>query len=310
MRKKVDILMKLSAFVYSVKQGLKNIARNKVFSLASVATMIVCIFMFGILTSVVINVNHIVKEAEGGVAVVAYFNEGLTDEQKMQIGDAIRLRPEVADATYKSAEEAWAEFAPTYFDGDESMMAIFGDDNPLINSDSYQIHLNDVSKQEEFVAYLSSVEGIRSVESNQSVADTLSNFNVLLGYFSAAIVVLLLAVAVFLVSNTVAIGISVRKEEIGIMKLIGATDLMIRAPFLIEGVILGLVGSGLPLLLLYLIYHKVEGFVAEKFGILAGVISFVPAGQVFRYLIPVALVIGVGIGFAGSMLTIRKHLRV
>lgn len=307
--------MKLNSFVYSLGQGLRNIFRNKFYSLASLATMIVCILMFGIFTTIIINVNHVVREAEKGVAVVAYFDEGTTDEQIAQIGDYIRSRKEVDEVTFVSADEAWQEFMPIYFGTEdpemtEDLAEDFAQDNPLANSANYQIYLNDVSKQEQFVKDLSAVEGIRDVSSNNTVADTLTNFNSLLGYFSIGIVVMLFAVAIFLISNTVAVGIAVRKEEIGIMKLIGATDFFIRAPFIIEGVVIGLVGSGLPLLFLYFMYRQVQSFIGDKFGMLTGILSFVSPGEIFRYLIPISLCIGVGIGLIGSMLTIRKHLKV
>ncbi len=307
--------MKISSFVYSLRQGMKNILRNRFYSLASVATMIVCIFMFGVFSAIVINVNHVVREVEQGVAVVVYFDEGISDQQITAIGDFIRGREEVADATYVSPEEAWAQFAPVYF-GDEDpelakeLMEGFAEDNPLINSANYQIHLKDVSKQDQLVKAISGLEGVRRVDSNDSVADVLTHFNSLLGYLSVGVVILLFAVAVFLISNTVAVGIAVRKEEIGIMKLIGATDLFIRAPFIFEGVILGLVGSGIPLLILALIYGKLDDLLRTKFGMLSGVVTLVSSGEIFRYLVPISLLIGVGIGFLGSMITIRKHLKV
>lgn len=302
--------MKASSLLYSLRQGLKNILRNKFYSLASLATMIVCIFLFGVFTVVVVNMNHIVKEAETGMAIVVYFNDDASDEQIASIGDAIRGRDGVENVEYVSAEAAWEEFAPIYFGEDASLAEDFANDNPLANSDSYQVHLSDVSKQDALVKYISGLEGVRKVDSNQNVADTLSNINVLLGYFSVAIIVLLFLVAVFLISNTVAVSITVRREEIGIMKMIGATDLFVRAPFAIEGMVLGLIGSGIPLLLLALLYHQAELFIANRFGILAGVISFVSAGRIFMYLAPVSLLIGIGIGLIGSMLTIRKHLKV
>ena len=132
----------------------------------------------------------------------------------------------------------------------------------------------------------------------------------MIGYISIAIIAILLAVAIFLISNTVAIGISVRKEEIGIMKLIGATNFFVRFPFIVEGVILGLVGSAIPLGLLYVLYEKVVGYILEKFSVLTNVIQFMDVNQVFVVLLPVGLLLGMGIGFVGSMFTIRKHLKV
>ena len=132
----------------------------------------------------------------------------------------------------------------------------------------------------------------------------------MLTYVSSAIILILLAVSLFLISNTVTIGISVRKEEISIMKYIGATDFFVRAPFVFEGMIIGAVGAGIPLLIIYTIYNNVLNLLTTKFPALTGLLHFVSVGDVFRILIPVSLAIGIGIGFFGSFSTVRKHLRV
>ena len=121
---------------------------------------------------------------------------------------------------------------------------------------------------------------------------------------------ILIAVAVFLISNTIRTGISVRREEIAIMKLIGATDYFVRAPFIVEGVLIGLIGSVIPLILLYFVYSNVVSYVAEKFVFLSSMLNFLPVGQVFKVLVPVALLLGVGIGFLGSRVTTKRHLNV
>ena len=117
-------------------------------------------------------------------------------------------------------------------------------------------------------------------------------------------------VAVFLISNTITVGIGVRREEIAIMKLIGATDYFVRAPFVVEGVLIGLIGSVLPLLILYLMYGRVINYIVNRFVFLNNVLNFLPVSVVFKTLVPVALILGVGIGFLGSRFTIRKHLSV
>jgi cell division transport system permease protein len=164
--------------------------------------------------------------------------------------------------------------------------------------------------QKTLVTYLESLEGVRQVNRSEIVANTLANFNVLIGYISLTIIIILFAVAVFLISNTVTIGIAVRKEEISIMKLIGATDFFVRAPFIVEGIMIGLIGSLLPIIGLYYMYSNIIVLVSEKFKVLEGVLNFLPVNTVFSTLIPVALLIGVGIGFLGSFITIRKHLKV
>ena len=114
--------------------------------------------------------------------------------------------------------------------------------------------MDEIENQEELIGYIQGLHGVRVVNSSESATKTLSTFNKLLGYVSAAIIIILLAVSIFLISNTISVGISVRSNEIAIMKLIGATNYFVRAPFTIEGIILGLVGSALPLGLVYVLY--------------------------------------------------------
>ena len=302
--------MRINTFFYSVKQGFKNIARNKMFSLASMATMAACIFMFGIFYIIITNFNAEVQKIEEGVSVTVFFDKGLPESDILSIGEEIGKRVEVSRIEYVSAEDAWNDYKEIYFEGKEELAAGFAGDHPLANSANYQIYLNDVSMQSSLVTYLESLPGVREVKQSELVANTLSDFNKLVGYISGGIILILLCVAVFLISNTVTVGISVRKEEIAIMKLIGAADYLVRAPFVVEGVLIGLMGAAIPLVLLYFLYQRIIVYIADKFNFIGSMLEFIPAHTVFRTLIPVGIFLGVGIGFLGSRLTIRKHLKV
>ena len=280
------------------------------YSLASMATMSACIFMFGIFFCLVQNINHIVQVAESGVAVTAFFDEGMAESEIFEIGEMIEGRKEVSEIVYVSAEQAWEDYKEVYFSENPQLAEGFADDNPLANSAHYEIYLSDVELQDEFVTYMESIEGVRKINQSEDIANILSDFNVLVGYASIAIIGLLLAVSIFLISNTVTIGIHSRKEEIGIMKLIGATNTFVRTPFLIEGIVIGLVGGIVPLLILFFGYSKLVAFVSGEFSLLTGVLQFLPVAELFDVLVPVAMVLSVGIGFFGSFFTTRKHLRV
>ena len=302
--------MRISTIGYTIKQGVKNICNNKMFSLASIATMSACIFLFGLFFAIVTNFQSMVKDAESGVAVTVFFEPGITPEQVASIEKEIKARAEVSDYNYVSAEEAWAEFKEEYLGGDDEAAAGFADDNPLANSSSFEIYMNDVSMQKVLVEYLTDLEGVREVRHSAIVANTLSDFNSLIGYISVGVILILFLVAIFLISNTVTTGIAVRRDEIAIMKLIGATDSFVRAPFIVEGVLIGLVGAALPLALLYMLYNRIVAYIGDKFSFLSRLIRFVPANEVFHALIPAALILGLGIGLLGSVITIRKHLKV
>lgn len=280
------------------------------YSLASMTTMAACIFMFGIFFCLVQNVDHMVKVAESGVAITVFFDEDLSEQEVMSIGEKISARSEVAKMEYVSAEEAWEEYKEIYFSENPKLAEGFADDNPLATSNHYEIYIADVELQDELVTYLNSIEGVRKINQSEDIANILSNFNVLIGYASVAIIGLLLAVSIFLINNTITIGINSRREEIGIMKLIGATNGFVRTPFLIEGIMIGLVGAVIPLLILFFGYTKLVGFVAEEFQLLTGVLQFLPVMDLFKQLIPIAMLLSIGIGFLGSFFTTRKHLRV
>lgn len=301
--------MRINTFFYSIGQGFKNILRNSMFSLASMATMAACIFMFGVFYILVFNVNAMVQAAEESVAITVFFDEGISDTRIQDIGEDIKKRTEVRDIVYVSAEEAWESFKVDYFKGNEEFASGFSD-NPLANSANFEIYLKDVSQQSGLVNYLESIDGVRSVNQSQVVAETLTEFNKILSIVSAGIISILLCVAIFLINNTVAVGIAVRKEEIGIMKLIGATDFLVRAPFVVEGIVIGLVGASIPMILLYVFYDKIVAHVAAEYSMIGSLVDFVSPAVLFQGLVPIGLALGVGIGFLGSAWTIRKHLKV
>ena len=301
--------MRLGTVKYSVKQGVKNIARNRMFSIASIATMAACIFLFGIFFSIIRNFSHIVEKAEEGVAIVVLFDEEATDERVEKIGKQLSKHEGVLEVKYVSAEEAWEEFQKSYLADNPELAEGFADDSPLANSDNYEVYLESVENQEEVVAFAESLEGVRKVNKSDVVAKTLENFNVLLTYVSGAIILILLIVAVFLISNTVSMGITIRREEIAIMKYIGAKDSFVRAPFVIEGILIGVVGATIPLIILYFAYEKAVSTIISKFSVLNTILEFLPVTEVYKFLLPIGLALGVGIGFIGSFLTIRKHLK-
>ena len=298
--------MRISSFFYTLRQGVRNLFRNKWFTLASIATISACLFLFGLFYAIVVNFQHIVRSAEEGVSVTVFFDEGIEDIRIQQIGESIRKRPEVANIIFISAEEAWDSFKKEY-------LGEYADgftENPLADSANYEIYLNDVSMQSALVTYLEAMDGVRLVNRSELAATTLTGVNAVIAYVSVGIIAILFAVSVFLISNTVTIGISVRKEEINIMKYIGATDFFVRSPFVIEGMMIGAIGASIPLGIIYTLYNIVLEYVLVRFPMLADLLSFLTVDEIFHVLIPVSLGIGVGIGFLGSIVTVRKHLRV
>jgi len=279
------------------------------FSLASIITMAACIFLVGVFYSLVTNVDNIAHKVEQEVPITVFFDEGTTDEQMQEVGNLIQARPEVERVEFESGDQAWQNFKDKYFQGSDAADG-FKDDNPLVNSSNYQVYLNQIEKQTELVNYIQGLEHVREVNQSEQAANTLGSFNKLVSYASIIIIAILLLISIFLISNTVSVGISVRKEEIGIMKYIGATDAFVRAPFVLEGMVLGVIGAAIPLAALYFLYNTAVEFILTKFNVLTGVVDFIPVWQIYQVLLPIGLLLGIGIGFIGSIWTTRKHLRV
>ena len=281
--------------------------KNGWYSLASVATIGACLFLLNMFYSIVANMQHILYHIEEGVSVTVFFNEDVTDEAIDAIGQEILQRAEVRDVVYHSDEEIWATFGPSYF-GEDYQEGF--PENPLKGEHNYEVFLQNVSLQDQLVEWLQSKPEVRLVRYSEATASTLSGFNMILVYISAAIIIILLAVSIFLISNTVRVGISVRSEEIGIMKYIGATDFFVRAPFVLEGMLIGFIGAVIPLQLVYYLYDYVLNTITTRFEMLSSMLSFLTLQEVYNVLAPVSILMGVGMGLIGSYFTVRKYLKV
>ena len=299
--------MKIRTFLYTLWQGIRNMFKNGWYSLASVATIGACLFLLGLFYSIVSNAQHILYTVEEGVTVTVFFNEDVSDAAVDAFGQELLQRPEVRDVVFHSDEEIWATFGPSYF-GEDYQEGF--PENPMKGEHNYEIYLTSVSMQGQLVTWLQSKPEVRLVRYSEVTASTLSGFNGMIVYVSAAIILILLAVSIFLISNTVRVGISVRSEEIGIMKYIGATDFFVRAPFVLDGMMIVLIGALIPLYLIYYLYDYVLNMLTTRFEMLSSMLSFLSLEEIFSVLMPVSILIGVGMGLLGSYITVRKYLKV
>lgn len=300
-------MQSIRSFFYCLKQGIRSIFHNGMFSLASIGTIAASLFLLGLFFFVTANVNYVMKEAEQNVGVTVLFVEDCPESKIQAIGEEIKKRAEVSEVVFISAEEAWENYKKEHLN--EELAATFGEDNPLEDSASYKVYLNDVSMQGVLVRFIEGLDGVRRVNALEGVAESLEGINQIVTLISAVIILVLVAVAVFLIRMTVATGISVRKEEISIMSLIGATDFFVRSPFVVEGIILGLCGALVPIGILHLIYSKVIEYLSGEYQSVFHKMSFLSEEQIFTGLTPLLIGIGVLIGWFGSAMTTRKQLR-
>lgn len=302
--------MRIDTFWYCLKQGIINICRNILFSLASMATISACIFLFCLFFAIAANVRNAALTAQNTLGITVFFDDGLDDESIAALGDQIASWGEVREMIFTSAQEAWESFKEVYFQGDEELAASFEEDNPLAGSASYTIYLNDIESQSRVVSRLNAMDGVRKVNSSDTAAMGLSTAGKIVGILSLVMIAVLLAVAVFLISNTISTAAAFRRRENEIMRLIGATNFMIRAPFVVEGVLLGLLGALIPLGGMYILYGRAVSYMTSHFQIVTDVFEPLSMGILFPYMAGVAMCLGVGIGFFVSFFTIRRHLRV
>ena len=304
--------MRIGTFFYTLKHGIKNIFRNKLFSLASIATIGACLFLFGFFYAILMNFQNVVSTTQEEIHITVFFEKDTSEQRIKEIATIAARRTEVAQVIHITAEDAWEDFKQTLGEYAE----LYGDDNPLAGSDTRAssenivVYISDVAGQRTLISYLESIPEVRKINRSDFLADVLSGVNSLVAYATVGIIGILLLVSIFLISNTVTIGISIRREEINIMKYIGATDFIVRSPFVIEGILIGIIGAIPPLALVYLLYNRVIEYIVNNFTTLAAVFNFLHVDTLFATLVPVSFAIGAGIGLIGSVTTVRKHLRV
>lgn len=297
-------------FIYSIKQGFGNLKKNRMSTLASIGTVAACLFVFGLFYFVLSNFQNIIQNVENSVGVTVFFEETAKAERIEEIGREIRGREEVDHIEYVSAEMAWERFKKENFEGDSELLASFGEENPLSDSASYEIYLKDIGKQGEFADYLETIDGIRNVKKSDEVVSGLVNTNKLISMVSLVLILVLLLVSVFLIHSTIALGISIRRPEIAIMRLMGAADFFIWAPFIVEGIVIGLSGVVLPILVLGIAYGRIITYVSNHLPLFSQGIVFLSTAEVLVVLVPLSFIVAVGIGFLGSYITVRRNLNI
>ena len=296
-------------FFFLIGRGFRNIVKNPMTSFFSLLVMVTTIFLFCASYSTLINIRSVVRQAEDSVGITVFFNEGLSEAEIRRIGEKIGANEEVARMVFTSAEDAWENFKDIYFQGNEELADGFIDDNPLANSASYEVFLTHIADQQDFVEYLERLEGVRKVNASNLLAEGLNNLGRIIEAVTIAVVAVLLVISVMLISNSISVAIAMRKDEIHIMRYIGATNRFIRFPFVLEGMIIGLIGAAIPLAVVWYFYDPVVHDLSKRLMAFGTLLNFMKRIEVFKTLLPIALLLGIGIGVVGSILSMRRHLK-
>ena len=297
---------------YGANQGFSNMGRHRGHTIAAVCTMTACIGLFCLAFMLIANITHIVRNAEDSVGVTVFFDEGTTetriDEIRGEIEGTGLVDP--ARTVYTSAEQAWEDMRATYFEDSPELAEGFSDDNPLANSASLEFHPYELSDQGALTERLEAMDGVRRVNASELTATSLITVSRVITAVAAVVILVLVIVSAFLISNTIAMSIAGRKEEIHIMRYIGATRAFASRPFIVEGLVTGILGAAIPLIIMFFVYTFAEGYVTEHFSMLSSLFVLIPRIRIFAVLIPASAVIGIGIGLIGSGLSVRRYLKV
>lgn len=300
----------MRTFLYGIGQGFKGLFQNKTFTLAAIGTMTACLFLFGVFYAVLTNFRAMIYNAESSVGITVFFDEGISDPEIEHIGNKIKEIQYVDKTKFISADEAWETFKEEKLEDNPELVETFGNSNPLEDSASYMVTLTDMNKEALVTEAIQKIEGVRKVNSVGAAAGNIGSFNLLVAYISATIIILLFMVSIFLISSAIAMGIQVRKDEIVIMKLIGATDTFVRFPFIVEGIFMGIIGAAIPLVAIYFLYINAIDYLKDHFPAISQWLIFVEPMSVFKNMVPVCAILGIGIGLIGSAFSVRKHLNV
>ncbi len=302
--------MKIETIFYLIGQGIQNIFKNRLISIATITTIAMSIFVVATFSAISMNIDYMLEKAENKMGITVFFNEGTEEKRELEIKSILEKRTDVYEVEYISADQAWESFKESNFKGREEQLAGYEGENPLIGSESLVVYFEDIDTSSALVEYISSLPDVRKVEQDQFFVSLMDETKRFLSIFSIILTAVLLLMSLFLISNTIKLGISTRQKEIQIMKYIGATDSFIRGPFIIEGIIIGLLGTILPIVLLVVFYTETIVAIGEKFVFMSDVIVFMPIGDLLLRIMPLVLITSILIGFLGSILTVNRYLKV
>ena len=295
--------MKLNRLFHLIKEGIKSIFTHGFMSFASVTIIVACLIIMGSFSLLSVNIDGMISDMEQDNEILAFVDDSLSDEEAMAIQSRIEAVSNVSSVTFMSREEAFEAFKAEYEDSSR-----FDDlpDNTLRHR--YIIHLEDLALMENTAGDIKAITGIAEVGAELEISRAIVAIRNIISVISLIIIAILFVVSVFIMNNTIKLATYSRKEEIAIMKMVGASNGFIRFPFVVEGMILGLLGGGIAFFIQWGVYDLVtEKIMTSLIGGLVSVISF---DILFWPLLAVFLGIGLIVGVFGSGAAIRNYLKI
>ena len=294
--------MRLNNLGYLIKEGFKGIFKHGFMSFASITIIMACLIIMGVFTLLGLNINRVIADLEAQNEIVAFINEDYTTEQAKAVADRLMKVDNVSAVEFVSRGDAMNDFKQDYDQG------LFDEIDESVFRDRYVVHVEDIELTEATQKKLMNVEGVAKVNAHLKYAEGFIKVRNIVNLVSAVLVSILAIISVFIMSNTIKLATYTRREEIAIMKMVGATNMFIRLPFIIEGLMLGILGGGLAFGSVWGLYEltcsKLVG------GFIGGIIDIVPFSVVMLPLLVVFMGIGVFVGAFGGNIAIREYLKV
>ena len=292
----------MNRFCYLLKQGVKNIFTHGFMSFASITIIIACLLIMGSFSLLTLNIDAMIDEMQNQNNVLAYIDESLSESEARALESKILAVDNVATAEFVTREEAMENFESDY---DENL---FENIDPTVFRHRFVITLDDLSLMKETQAALRNVKGVASVTAHVDYAEKFISFRNNVSIVSLILIVILIIVSLFIMTNTIKLATFGRREEIAIMKMVGATNAFIRLPFVIEGLVLGAVGGGIAYLLQWGLYSVLTDKIMS--GMASGIIDVLPFSAVALPVLIVFLAVGILVGVFGGLNAIRNYLKV
>ena len=301
--------MRYNIFGYLIGEGFSNVFKNKKSTGASLMIMCATMIIFGVFLILGENINHFVKDVEDSQGIQVFVKEEATDEQIKALGEQISKIEGVNKTQFKSKEDALNQMKEKFGEENESLLEGYEGENNIFTA-SYVVTLTDLNLNQQVQNEISKLDNVKKITSSNQTVTTLIDLSNGIKIVTGVILLLLIVISVFIIANTIKLTVHARRKEISIMKYVGATNGFIRWPFIVEGMIIGIISSLISILLVGLAYNFIaEQMVNSSFMKIMGV-SLVSFGDMFNSIIVVYMLLGIGIGALGSIISMRKYLKV
>lgn len=299
--------MKYSVLGYLIGEGFRNFFKNKKSTMASLIIMFATMFVFGIFFVIGENVNHVINEIEAQQGMQVFINKNATQEEEKDLEAKIRGIEYVNNVTYKSKEEALNQMK-SVFKKTPGLVKSYEEDNPF--PASYVVTLTNLEKSKDVREEINKFENVLEIQTSDDTISALIKIANGVKTISGVILVILIFVSIFIISNTIKLTVHARRKEISIMKYVGATNSFIRWPFLVEGVIIGVIAGLLSVGIVGLAYTGIANQLSGTEFLETVHWKLLDFKDMFNLILTVYLVLGIGIGVIGSRISMRKYLEV